>query len=152
MYKLFKELADRFIEFVLSLVKGETVEDQLTSALMSCIFLLCVLGCATTSLLVSNMNKSIELADKDAAIERVKLLFDTEGGGPINSFLRINDVLSGQNNEVKQENILLLKANIKLGEENHWLRINLIRSLDENDILRKNNEVLLKVIGSDTPK
>lgn len=143
MLALIKELADRFIEFVLAMVKGETVEEQLTSALKSCIFLISVLGCAVAALAVSNLNKSLEISDMEVGVAKVKMLFDTEGGGPINGFLRINDMLSTQNNEVKQENILLLKSNAKLTEENHWLRLHLIKILEENDLLRNNNEALL---------
>lgn len=148
MYTLIKELADRFIEFVLAMVKGETVEAQLTSALKSCVFLICVLGCSTTALVVSNLNKTIEMADMEAGVAKVKLLFDTEGGGPINGFLRINDMLSSQNNAVKQENLLLLKANTRLTEENHWLRLHLIRILEENKLLRDNNTVLLDQLSA----
>jgi len=150
MYKLIKELADRFIEFVLAMVKGETVEAQLTSALASCIFLVCILGCVCVALGVSNLNKNIELQDMEQAVARVKLLFDTEGGGPINNFLRINEALTAQNNEVKEENVLLLKVNAKLSSDNHWLRLHLIKTLEVNDLLRKNNEALINL--TQTPK
>lgn len=143
MITLFKELADRFIEFVLGLVKGETLEEQLTSALKSAIFLVSVLGFVVTALLVSNLNLRIELSDMEAGVSKVNLLFDSEGGGPIRGFLRINDVLSEQNGVIKQENILLLKGNVRLTEENHWLRLHLVEVLDENQLLRDNNKVLL---------
>lgn len=147
MYTLIKELADRFIEFVLAMVKGETVEAQLTSALKTLVFLICILGCACAALLVSNMNKSMEIADLESGVAKVKVLFDTEGGGPINGFLRINGMLSDQNNTIKQENLMLLKANTRFAEENRWLRLHLIKILDENTLLRDNNEALLKLSG-----
>jgi hypothetical protein len=147
MITLFKELADRFIEFVLGLVKGETLEEQLTSALKSAIFLVSVLGFVVTALLVSNLNLRIELSDMEAGVSKVNLLFDSEGGGPIRGFLRINDVLSEQNAVIKQENILLLKGNVKLTGENHWLQLHLVEVLDENKLLRDNNKVLLLKCG-----
>mgnify|MGYP001083637558 FL=1 len=143
MLAVFRELTNRSIEFVLSLTKGETLEEQLTSALKTSIFLVTVLMFLVTSLLIANVNMRTELSDMEEGISKVNLLFDGDNGGPIKGFIRINDMLAGQNATLKQENILFLKTNARLFEQNHWLRLQLIQTLDENDLLRKNNKVLL---------
>lgn len=143
MLAVFRELTNRSIEFVLSLTKGETLEEQLTSALKTSIFLITVLMFTVTSLLIANYNMRVERLDLEVGISKVNLLFDGDNGGPIKGFIRINDMLAGQNNALKQENILLLKTNSRLFEQNHWLRLQLLQTLDENTILRENNKVLL---------
>jgi len=152
MLMLFKELGDRFIEFVLALVKGETLEKQLTSALKSTIFLISILGFAVTSLLVSNISLRLDLADMEVGMSKVNILFDTEKGGPIKGFIRINDVLSDQNAAARQENIVLLTKNIKVTEENRWLRFHLLKVLQETNMLRANNEVLLQKCAPRHPR
>jgi len=143
MLAVFRELTNRSIEFVLSLTKGETLEEQLTSALKTSIFLITVLMFTVTSLLIANYNMRVERLDLEVGISKVNLLFDGDNGGPIKGFIRINDMLAGQNNALKQENILFLKTNSRLFEQNHWLRLQLLQTLDENTILRENNKVLL---------
>lgn len=143
MLAVFRELTNRSIEFVLSLTKGETLEEQLTSALKTSIFLITVLMFTVTSLLIANYNMRVERLDLEVGISKVNLLFDGDNGGPIKGFIRINDMLAGQNNALKQENILFLKTNSRLFEQNHWLRLQLLQTLDENTILRENNKALL---------
>lgn len=142
MLAVFRELTNRSIEFVLSLTKGETLEEQLTSALKTVIFFVTVLMFTVTSLAIANWNMRTELADMEAGISKVNILFDGDNGGPIKGFIRINDMLAGQNVALKQENILLLKTNSRLFEQNHWLRLQLLQTLDENELLRKNNKAL----------
>lgn len=146
MLAVFRELTNRSIEFVLSLTKGETLEEQLTSALKTSIFLVTVLMFTVTSLLIANYNMRIERLDLEVGISKVNLLFDGDNGGPIKGFIRINDMLAGQNMSLKQENILFLKTNARLFEQNHWLRLQLLQTLDENNILRENNKVLLNKV------
>lgn len=143
MFSLIKELADRFIEFVLAMVKGETLEAQLTSALKSAIFLVTILGFVIVGLLVSNLNLRIQIADMEVGISKVNLLFDTEDGSPLKGFLKVNDLLSTQNNATKEENIQLLTSNIKMGEELNWLRIQLVETLEQNALLKDNNKAIL---------
>jgi hypothetical protein len=146
MLAVFRELTNRSIEFVLSLTKGETLEEQLTSALKTSIFLITVLMFTVTSLLIANYNMRIERLDLEVGISKVNLLFDGDNGGPIKGFIRINDMLAAQNNALKQENILFLKTNARLFEQNHWLRLQLLQTLDENNILRENNKALLNKV------
>lgn len=145
MFGLVKELADRFIEFVLRFVKGETVEEQLTSALKSAVFLIAILGWATIGLLMGNINLRVELSDMNAGVTRMNLLFDPTDGGPIKGFVRINDSLTKQLGLVKQENTLLFKNNIRLTDENSFLRPYLVRALAESERIKKNNDVLLQM-------
>ena len=146
MLAVFRELTNRSIEFVLSLTKGETLEEQLTSALKTLIFGITVLMFVVTSLAIANFNMRTELVDMESGISKVNLLFDGDNGGPIKGFIRINDMLAGQNVALKQENILFLKTNTRLFEQNHWLRLQLLQTLDENEILRKNNKALVDLV------
>lgn len=152
MFGLVKELADRFIEFVLRFVKGETVEEQLTSALKSAVFLIAILGWATIGLLMANINLRVELADMEAGITKMNLLFDPTDGGPIKAFVRINDSLAKQVALVKNENTLLFKSNIRLADENNFLRPYLVRALAESQRLKNNNDVLLQLCKPEPAK
>lgn len=143
MFSLYKELGDRFIEFVLRMVKGETLEDQLTSALKSAMFLISILGFAITALFVSNANLRLQLSDMEVGLSKVNLLFDSQDGGPIQGFFKLNDILSVQNNVVKQENVQLIKTNITLSQEVNWLRFQLVDVLEQNKIYKQNNTFLL---------
>lgn len=143
MFGLMKELADRFIEFVLKFVKGDTVEEQLTSVLKSAIFLIAILGYASITMGLANINLRIENADMEAGIEKMNIIFGQEEGGPLNSFIRINDGLNKQVSLVKQENLMLFKNNIALTDENNFLRPYLVRALQENALLKENNGVLI---------
>lgn len=142
MFALLKELADRFIEFVLILSKGENTETRLTSALKSSIYLISVLGCIIASLIVTNINQRIRLDDTESGVRRVNELFDTTSGGPINGFLRANETLVNQNVAIKRENVLLLKAVITLGEQNKWTRLQVAQLIDENRTLKENNSTI----------
>jgi len=152
MFSLIKELADRFIEFVLRFVKGETVEEQLTSALKSAVFLIAILAWSSISMLMANINLRVELSDMESGVSKVSLLFDQTDGGPINSFIRINDALNRQVGLVKQENTLLFKNNIQLKDENNFLRPILLRTLMEADRIKKNNDALLLKCSIPTPR
>lgn len=143
MFSLYKELGDRFIEFVLRMVKGETLEDQLTSALKSAIFLVSVLGFVITALAVSNANLRLQLSDMEVGLSKVNLLFDSQDGGPIQGFFKLNDILSAQNTVVKQENFQLVKTNVTLTGEVNWLRFQLVDVLEQNKLLKQNNDFLL---------
>lgn len=147
MFALMKELADRFIEFVLLLSKGEDVEARLTAALKSSIYLISALGCIIASLLVANLNQRVQLTDMEVGIQKVNLLFDSTAGGPIKGFLRINEALTDQNLLIKQENILLLKTSISLSEQNRWMKLQLLQLLDENKMLKENNGVIRHMCG-----
>lgn len=147
MFGLIKELADRFIEFVLRFVEGETPEEQLTSVLKSAVFLIAILAWATVGLLMANINLRIENKDMEAGIVKMNLVFNPEDGGPINSFIRINDSLNRQVTLVKQENMLLFKNNITLTDENNFLRPYLVKALQESEQIKKNNDVLLRLCG-----
>ena len=68
MLAVFKELTNRFIEFVLALTKGATLEEQLTSALKTSIFLVSVLLVVVTSLAVANLNLRMEVSDMEVGI------------------------------------------------------------------------------------
>lgn len=152
MFGLIKELADRFIEFVLKFVKGDTVEEQLTSALKSAVFLIAILGWACIGLLMANINLRVENSDMQAGISKMNLLFDPTDGGPVKAFVRINDALTRQVSLIKQENMMLFKNNIKLTDENSILRPYLVNALQEATRVKANNDVLLKLCTPSTDK
>jgi hypothetical protein len=143
MLALIKELTDRFIEFILSLVKGETLEAQLTSALKSSIFLITALSCLLINELITNMNQRMELKDMGDGIAKVNVLFDSTNGGSIQGFLKINSLLAEQNIQLKRENIVFLSHGIALGSENQGLKLQLLQVLGEDKRLMDNNKVLL---------
>lgn len=152
MFGLLKELADRFIEFVLQFVKGETVEEQLTSALKSAVFMIAILAWSTIGLSMANVNLRVEYSDLEAGVVKMNLLLDPTEGGPLKAFVRINDTLSKQVQLVKEENILLVRNNIKLIDENNFLRPYLVRALAETERLKVNNDVLLSICSPRAPK
>jgi hypothetical protein len=143
MLALIKELTDRFIEFILSLVKGETLEAQLTSALKSSIFMISVLICLVINLLITNINQRVELKDMEDGIAKVNVLFDAKNGGSIQGFLKINNLLTEQNIRLKQDNMGLLAHSIVLGSENRSLKIQLLQILVGDKLIVENNKVLL---------
>lgn len=152
MFGLLKELADRFIEFVLQFVKGETVEEQLTSALKSAVFMIAILAWAAIGLFMANVNLRVEYSDLEAGVVKMNLLLNPTEEGPLKAFVRINDSLSKQVKLVKEENILLFRNNIKLSDENNFLRPYLIRALAETERVKANNDVLLAMCSPRLPK
>lgn len=140
-----KEMADRFIEFVLKFFKGESVEDQLTKALKAAVFLISVLLFAVFTLSVTNLNLRMELADANVGLAKINILFDTTSGtgGPLQEFIRINNALTRQVATISNQNILLARqSNLAIGE-NRVLRSHLKKVLVENATLAENNKVLL---------
>ena len=143
MIGITKEMADRFIEFVLKFFKGESVEDQLTKALKVMVLTVSVLLFAVFSLGTSNINLRMSLADAEVGLAKINILFDPSTGGPIAGFIRINDALTRQNNSIKNQNIVLAKQANQLSGENRLLRSHLLKVLEENRLLKKNNDTLL---------
>lgn len=143
MIGISKEMADRFIEFVLKFFKGESVEDQLSKALKACVTLISVLLFCVFSLLVTNLNLRMELSDANAGLAKINLLFDAGGTGPISGFIRINDELQKQMGLIKQQNIWLIKRTVTLSAENTFLKRHLISVLEVNALLKENNSILL---------
>jgi len=143
MLAIAKEMADRFIEFVLRFFKGESVEDQLTKALKAAVLMISVLLFIIFSLTTTNLNLRMELTDANVGLSKINLLFDGGGGGPIGGFIRINDALSVQMNMIKEQNIWLVERTTALSGENSFLKRHLVNVLEENAILKENNKVLL---------
>lgn len=143
MLAIAKEMADRFIEFVLRFFKGESVEDQLTKALKAAVFMISVLLFIIFSLITTNLNLRMELMDANVGLSKINLLFDGGGGGPIGGFIRINDALSTQMNMVKEQNLWLVERTTTLSGENTFLKRHLVNVLEENDMLKANNSTLL---------
>lgn len=145
MFGIAKEMADRFIEFVLRFFKGESIEDQLTKALKASVLLISVLLFIIFSLTTTNLSLRMNLTEAEVGMSKINLLFDGGGGGPIGGFIRINDALSLQMNMVKEQNLWLVKRTTSLAGENTFLKRHLINVLEENQLLKNNNSVLLLV-------
>lgn len=143
MFLLLNELADRFIEFVLSNVKGGSVEDKLTSAIKSCGLLIAVLGSLSVWLGVGYFNLLIDAKDLEGSLQRVNGLFESEGPNSLSIFVGLNEKLNEESNKVKGENLLLLNNVIILAEENKWLKGRLDRTLVTNDTIKKEYKELL---------
>lgn len=143
MIGISKEMADRFIEFVLKFFKGESVEDQLTKAIKLCVAFISVLLFCCFSLLVTNLNLRMNLADAEAGLAKINVLFDAAGSGPISGFIRINTALSRQMDLIKEQNVWLIKKSTKLSSENTFLKRHLLSVLEENQLLKKNNDLLI---------
>lgn len=147
MLAIAKEMADRFIEFVLRLFKGESIEDQLTKALKAAVLMISVLLFAIFSLVTTNLNLRMELKDAEVGLSKINLLFEGGGGGPIDRFIRINNALNAQMNMVKEQNIWLVERTTTLSSENSYLKRHLVNVLGENDLLKANNSILLARCG-----
>ena len=143
MLAVIKELTDRFIEFILSLSKGETLEAQLTSALKSCIFVMTAVIAVVINLVITNIHQRIELKDMEEGIAKVSILFDDTSSGSINGFLRVNRILSEENISLKKDNIALLSQTVKLGAEYRSQNFLLLQLITENKTLIENNSALL---------
>lgn len=149
MFGLIKELVDRFIEFVLMFARGDSAEEKLTSALKSSIFLVAILLWGMISLVMSNFNMRSEIEDMQAGIVRMNQLFDRKEGGPIATFVRINDSLTRSLNLAKEENLILTKNNIQLKDETNFLRPLLFQALSDGKRINKNNDLLIKLCVPD---
>lgn len=147
MLAIAKEMADRFIEFVLRFFKGESIEDQLTKALKASVLMISVLLFIIFSLTTTNLNLRMELTDAEVGLSKINLLFDGGSGGPIGGFIRINDALNTQMNMVKEQNLWLVERTAGLSSENSFLKRHLVSVLGENKLLKNNNNVLLLRCG-----
>lgn len=143
MLAIAKEMADRFIEFVLRFFKGESIEDQLAKALKAAALMISVLLFIIFSLTTTNLNLRMELTDAEVGLSKINLLFDGGGGGPISGFIRINKALNTQMDMVKEQNLWLVEKTAGLSSENSFLKRHLVSVLKENELLKDNNEVLL---------
>lgn len=143
MVLVIKELAERFIEFVLSVVKGDTTEDKLISALKSCALLMTILGSACIWLGIAYFNTLIVVKDMEVGLDRVNELFDRNGENSISIFVTMNQRLTQEVNKTKDDNILLLSGISKLAEENKWLRDKLNRNLENTLIVKEEYKQLL---------
>jgi len=147
VYGIAREMADRFIEFVLKFFKGESVEVQLTKALRISVMLITLLLFTSFTLLSTILNQRIELEDAEIGLSKINVLFDSASGpgGPISQFVRINDALTRQLDTLKSQYVVVSKQANTYSGENKILRGHLVTVLEENGTLKKNNETLLKM-------
>lgn len=138
-----KELVNRFIEFGLMVTKGKGSQEQMTSALRSCTYLIAVLILAASAMGILYLDQHVRNNDVQVGLARVANNFDPEGTLVIlNTIGRANETLVTQNAAMHQKNILLLSTMVTLTERNKAMTAQLIHLLDEYNNLKKNNETL----------
>lgn len=145
MLLIIKELADRFIEFVLANVKGDNREDKLINALKSCVGLITILGGLIIWLLLNHVNLMLTAKDMEAGLSRVNELFDSSSSNSLSSFVALNQSLNLQLEENKNERVFFLSTVGKLTEENKWLRMTLVKTIDDKELLKEEYKELLQV-------
>lgn len=137
-----KEIADRFIEFALRFVKGDTVEDQLTKVLKICVLVMTGLLLIIFSLSTSNIDLRVRLSDSRNGVTSFNSLFEPEKS-PLSGVVKSNETLIKQMTIIKDQNLYLAKTAIVLANENIFLKKHLITILEENTLIKENNQVLL---------
>lgn len=120
MFPIAKELVDRFIEWLVKRSSGETLEEKLIFSLKTLSFLGGGLLWVIATLIVVNIHQFIRIHDTESAAVAVSRMFTTENN-PIDEFIKINKALSERVESLRAENLLLLKDNIQLINENKIL-------------------------------
>ena len=144
LFTLLKELTDRFIEFILNMVKGANPEAQLTSALKSCVFLITILAFAVISLGISNYNLHLQNDDFETAVSKFGFLLKEDNlVAPSLEIAKLSASIDANSNALRKENVTLSENNIALLTENAWIQVMLSKILEENKLLKANNQVLL---------
>lgn len=143
MLGIAKEMADRLIEFLLRLFKGESAEDQLTKALKACVLIITLLILLAFSMLLANINLRMELVATEEGLTKIDLLFNGNVDGPLSTFLRINDTLNEQIGAIRDQNLWLVRRNSNLSAENSYLKRHLVMTLIVNSKLNQVNNILL---------
>lgn len=144
LFTLLKELTDRFIEFILNMVKGANPEAQLTSALKSCVFLITILAFAVISLGISNYNLHLQNDDFETAVSKFGFLLKEDNlVAPSLEIAKLSASIDANSNALRKENVTLSENNIALLTENAWIQVILGKIIEENKLLKANNQVLL---------
>ena len=145
MYSVLRELMDRFIEFILKYTGGTTLEERLTTALKTSVFLASALLWLFLGLFMSYIIQRSQINALESGIEKINILFNLDdASGPFGGFVKLNNSLADQVGTVKHENIMLIKANMKLTDEKQFLTIRLIDSASRRRDLEKKLDVCLR--------
>lgn len=137
MFKVIEELMNRFIEFILQYVQGTTAEERLTSALRTCIYTTTALFWLVISLLVSSVLMKVEIANLQAGIQRINVLFDSSAtNSPFSEFVKLNNSLVQRLELSVKEKESLLRENSKLATVNEGLTTELKLYETSNNDLR----------------
>ena len=137
MFKVIEELMNRFIEFILQFVSGTNAEERLTSALRTCIISATVLFWLVVSLLVSTVLQKVEIANLQAGIKKVNILFDSSSNdSPFSEFIKLNNSLVERLELSTQEKEYLIRQNVKLMSLNEFLTSQRKQDTDELNQLK----------------
>lgn len=140
MFKIIEELMNRFIEFILQYVKGESAEERLTSALRTSIYTTTALFWLLVSLLVSSVLMKIEIANLQAGIQRINVLFDSSAqNSPFSEFIKLNNSLVQRLELSTQEKEYLIRENVKLLSINEGLHT------DVKNYEKANNDLTIRL-------
>lgn len=146
LFTLLKELIDRFIEFTLRFVKGDSPEAQLTSALKTCVFLISVLLLAMISVVGNNYDLRKEFEDYESSVSKLGFLLNADNlKNSSSEITKLMNSIDINSNIIRKENVRLSGSNIALSTENNMLQIIVGYQLQELDRLRKDNDVFLKM-------
>ncbi len=113
MFPIAKELVDRFIEWLLRRASGETLEEKQNSAIRYISYVAGGLLWAVLTLVVIDINLSLRIHATEGAAAAVNKMFSTDRN-PIDELIKINRTLSDRVESLREENILLIKDNLRL--------------------------------------
>lgn len=146
LFGLLKELTDRFIEFTLKMVKGDTPEAQLTSALKSCVLLIAGLSTLVVTLAGNNWELHKRYKDYESTVSKLGFILNPDNmHGASKEISALVKSIDRNTNTIRQENIRLSGVNVTLAAENNTLHLILGKQLAEVIHLRRDNDLLMRM-------
>lgn len=146
LFGLLRELTDRFIEFILKMVKGDTPEAQLTSALKSCVLLIAGLLTVSVTLAGNNWELRQQYKDYESAVGKLGFILNPDNmNGTSKEITALVRSIDENTNTIRKENTRLTGINVGLASENSTLHLILGKQMQEVARIRANNDVLLRM-------
>lgn len=144
LFGLLRELTDRFIEFTLKMVKGDTPEAQLTSALKSCVLLIAGLLTVVVTLAGNNWELHQQYKDYESTVSKLGFILNPDKmNGASKEITALVKSIDDNTNTIRKENARLSGVNIALSSENNTLHLILGKQLQELIRVRANNDTLM---------
>lgn len=110
-----RSLVDMFIEFLVNRVSGETLDEKFFKTLKMMVSVVTILIWLLISAVVTTINAKYELAEYKKTNEAVaELLYPKES--ILTNYAETNNELNRQIGDMREENVTLVKDNIKLAE------------------------------------
>jgi len=106
--------------------------------------LITILAFAVISLGISNYNLHLQNDDFETAVSKFGFLLKEDNlVAPSLEIAKLSASIDANSNALRKENVTLSENNIALLTENAWIQVMLSKILEENKLLKANNEVLL---------